>query len=210
MARANEFRRSVQVFISRELSPAAQGRAFLDVTKARVDALIASGEAAPSYSRTIDGVRDAPDSAARVPGVIAYLFDNIGQAVVVAIPFLQNRSPVKSGAYRSGFRIGIDGRIVTAAQFQPSLAVGAREILIWNVEPYGRKVDVQIEGTRHLRFSVEPMILQDTVTMLSRRFGNSLAVKRLSTIAVPSPWTRRTGRDQGRKVDYPAIQITRR
>jgi hypothetical protein len=93
--------------------------------------------------------------------ILSLRWSYLGEIAAFALAFLRERSPVRSGAYRAGFYLGIDGRFVTADRFDPARMGEASEVVIGNVEPYSRKVDVQATGGQRIRFSVPPNLFDD-------------------------------------------------
>lgn len=226
MASAAAFRRSLQVFADRTLSPAAQSSHLARVAKAELAVLIQSGRAPASYRRFVDGREGAPEeSVGPAPlGRIVYRFNHLGAVCTFALSFLVNRSPERSGRFRKGFYLGIDGKFVPMAQFNAAaLTADVKEIVIGNVEPYSRKVDVQLVGGESLSFSVPAGLFEDAVQAIKARFGALVDVKRVYTMKFPGQYTlkqrqvHQSGRYRGRSrkrvgtpVESPAIIITPR
>jgi hypothetical protein len=204
------FRRSVDVFLARALSPQQQSAALAQAAKAGVADLIRSGRAPEQYRRIVDGREGAAEESVRPDGVIVYRFDQMAAAAAFALGFLQQRSPRDSGAYRASFYLGLDGRFVPAARFNPVTMGEVSEIVIGNMQPYSRKLDVQLVGGQSLRVSVPSGIFSDAAAAVRRRFGNSVTAKRVYTMRFPGQYLLRAGRNQGRPVESPALVISAR
>ena len=179
------FSRQVDVFISRNLSPAAQSAALAETARRGVADLIASGMASPRYRRSVDGVPDAPESAVKPGGVIVYRFDFLGEVVAFALSYLQARSPFRSGDFRKSFYVGIDGKFVAASAFNPATMGHAAEIIIGNTQPYNRLVDVQMAGGQRVKFSVPADMYSDAAAAVRTRFGNLVRAYRNYNLSFP-------------------------
>ena len=185
------FSRSVKVFVDQNLSPSAQSQQLADVAKQGVADLISSGQASPRYERFVDGTEGASEDSVRPLGTIVYIFEYLGDVVSYALGFLTTRSPVRTGRYRDSFFVAVNGRAIPAAAFDAaSLDVGS-EIIIYNTQPYNRKVDVQIAGNKRLSFSVPAGIWDDCAQSVKSRFGNTVTAKRLSNVDFPGKYTLR-------------------
>lgn len=209
--RAKSYREQVDVFISSRLSPEARGPKFLAYAERHVDQLIAHGLATENYVRAINGTVGAPDNTATVPGRIVYSFDNLGVIVAFAIAHALTVSPFRSGRFKKGFMVALDGRVMAAATFKPADAAGVVQAILYNDEPYSRKADVQIgEGHRPIRFKVAAGLFEDTAAAVRDKYGNSVSAKRVYDINRPGGYVLRKGRDKGTKVQSPSVVITKR
>lgn len=204
------FRRSVEVFFEGEVAPEALARHLAQVAKATAAELITTGRAPPRYTRYVDGREGAPEETVRPDGVILYRFDYMAEVVAFALAFLRARAPVWTGRYRESFYLGLDGRFVPAARFDAERMGTVSEVVIGNTMPYSRKVDVQLVGTKPLRFSVPPGLFSDAAKAVQRRFGNLVSAKRVYTMRFPDQYTLRTGRKAGKPVESPALVIALR
>lgn len=216
---ANAFRLIAKQMIAAELSPAARSAKLAEFARQGVAGLVASGRASPTYCRFVDGAEGAQESAVRPNGLIEYQFSYIADVVLFALVFLRARSPVGPGApksreapgpFRDAFMVGVDGRPVPAASFQPRSVPLNAEIIIYNRQPYSRKIDVQLVGRKSLHFSVPPGLFDDCVRAVRRRYGNTVTAKRVYNIEHPGKWMRRRGKLKGQKIQSPAIIIAQR
>ncbi|MFC7611629.1 hypothetical protein [Teichococcus aestuarii] len=143
---AKAFQRTTEVFISRHASPQEQSRILAETARKGVAELVASRRASPQYDRFVDGIRGAPEVTVRPGGVIAYQFQYMGEIAAFAWAFLRQRAPRKTGTYQDSFWFSVDGRLISPRSFDPAKVEGAKELIIFNRQPYARKVDVQLVG----------------------------------------------------------------
>ena len=203
------FRQSIRVFVDANLSPAAQSARLAGAARTAVADLVASGQAGPRYTTYVDGQAGADESRVKPRGVILYEFSSIGDAAEFAVTFLIARSgPAVSGAYRAGFVVAVNGRPIPARMFRKASVPPDAEVLIYNVEPYSRKIDVQLSGGRRLKYRTPPNLFDDAARAVKGRFGNSVAARRLYTIRFAGQATIRRGKAAGRIVDSPALVLT--
>lgn len=204
------FKRTTDVFLSRVLSPREQSAALARVAREGVAELIRSGRASPDYDRFVDGRAGADEETVRPDGTIVYRFVVLAEAAAFAMAFLLERSPERSGQYRRGFWFAVDGRPVSRASFSTQrLDPGASEVIIYNREPYSRKIDVQLVGGQRFRVMVPPGIFDDAAKAVRRRFP-TLQARRLHTVNFPGMERAKTGTRAGRRLEYPALLITKR
>lgn len=208
MARAVAVTRQASVFIAAHLSPQAQARALAEAAKRDVAQLIAAGRASPDFTRFVDGRQGAAEETVRAGGTIAYRFAYAGEVAAFALAFLRQRAPVGQGTYRESFYLGLDGRFVPAAQFNPATMGEVAEIVIGNTQPYSRKVDVQLVGGQALQFSVPAGLFEDAATAIQRRFGRLVTARRRGTMRFPGQYRATEGARAGRLVESPAVIIT--
>lgn len=211
------FTRTVEVFIQQSLAPAAQSRLLAETAKAGVAELIRSRQASPRYTRYVNGVEGAPEDSVKPDGNIVYQFSYLGEVVAYALSFLVQRSPVGDGRgpktfyplpYRNSFVVAVDGKPIPMQQLEFD-SIDADEVMIYNRQPYSRKVDVQLVGKKRLRFTVPPHLFDDCAQSLKRRFGNFIDDYRVYTIdGGGTLYTLKTGQRMGLQVNSPALIIT--
>ena len=222
------FREMIKVFVDAELGAPARSAFLARTAREYVGTLVTSGRASPRYFKTVDGRRGAEEETVSGDrGVIVYDFNYVGDAAEFAIAFLIGRSPVGDGsrksakhpkAYRDCFEVAINGRPVSAAGFNKSSVPLDAEIIIYNTQPYSRKVDVQLVGRRALVFSTPPGIFDDAVRAINRQFGNAAKAKRVYNINFAGKYLlqnhqfrtdrpHRVNRSAGTPVESPAIII---
>ncbi|PWC89841.1 hypothetical protein TSH100_04175 [Azospirillum sp. TSH100] len=233
MAKAAVFAHRLDLFIDRTLSPEAQSRRLAEAARTAAGKLIADGRASSSYRRFVDGREGADeDSVAPAPvGKIVYRFNHMGAVATFALSFLKNRSPAasglparpkngKHGAYRDSFWIGVNGRAMPAAAFDADLVPPGAELVVYNINAYSRKVDVQLVGGKSLSYSVPPGIFDDAVKAIRSRYGVLVDVQRVYSMRFSGQYIlqqeqrHRTGRYAGRSrnrrgkpVESPALII---
>ncbi len=210
MSNAQTFRESIRVFVDRNLSPQAQSQRLAAYAKGWLGEAVRDGRFSPSHRRWVDGREGAIEEQVRPNGVILYRADQLASAVPFGLAFLQRRAPSDTGAYRRGFYVGVNGRFVPASQFRPELVPAGAEIVIGNVQPYSRKLDVQRAGGRRIKVSMPPDLFADAARAINREFGTVLVARRVYTMNFPGQYRLRRGRKAGRPVESPAVVITPR
>ncbi|CAO3445722.1 hypothetical protein [Azospirillum argentinense] len=231
MAGAQAFRRSLHLFVDRTLSPEAQSRRLAQRARQERDALIADGRASPSYRWWVDGREGVPEELVQPAngGRIVYRFNSLGAVTAFALAFLIERSPPRSSApinprtgktahYRDGFYVGVGGKFIPAATFNPSAVPPGAEIVIGNTQPYSRKVDVQLVGMEPLMFTVPAGLFDDAAKAVNAQYGDFVKAKRVYSMSFPGQYQLRQeqfrkGRSrkrEGKPVESPALIITSR
>lgn len=187
MSLGGVFRKSVTLMIDRRMSPQEAGQRVATYARENLAEMIRAG-ASPVYTRFVDGQRGRPEEDVRLNGgSIAYLFSTLAQAAEFALTYAVARSPAKSGNFKASWVIGVNGVPWTGplSRIRP----GA-EVVLFNLTPYNRKIDVGGMIT-----SVPPGIVEDTRQAVMRRFPG-LTVSR--TFVIPP-----NGRDlRGGTVPY--------
>ena len=135
-------------------------------TALRESAKIINGKPRPSsFTRNVDGVRGAPETAVKANGFIVYEFQYITEIVAYALQFLVERSPVDSGRYKRSWFVMVDGvRVSNPKDIQPGSI-----IMISNDQPYSRKIEVG-----HMRMSVPHGVVDDASVAVNHVFGNMI------------------------------------
>lgn len=202
-------RQQLQVFADKALSEDARSALLAKVARQTLADLQASGRASPRYRVFVDGREGASeDEVSGRNGVILYDFNYTSDAAAFALGYLQARAPSASGTFRDSFMVAIDGRPVPAASFRPDSVPPAAEVMIYNPEPYTRKIDVQLVGNRVLHYSVPPGMFSDAARATRARFGNAVKVKRTYNINFPGKWVLRRGEKRGDYAHSPALVIS--
>lgn len=223
MANARAFRVGLKAALDAALSPPARSAALARVAKAELAQALRSGRAGESFRVFVDGRPDAPEESVRGDGrgVILYEFSYAAEAAAFALAYLRRRAPELSGAYREGFFVAVDGRMVDARAFDPRRVPPGAELIIGNRLPYNRLVDAQRRGRRAVSYRVPANLYADAVREIRRRFGNSVAAARVRDVAFPGKYrlsraqVRKTGRYAGRvlraegsPVESPGLRLT--
>lgn len=213
-------RQSLQVFVDRELSPAAQSARLATVARNTLADLLSSGRASPRYATYVDG---RPGDESEAQRVVLYEFQYIGDAVVAAVAYLRTRSaPEVSGTFAESFMVAVNGRAIPARAVNPQSIPGDAEVMIYNTQPYARKLDTNRVGSRALKYRTPEGLFDDAARTIRRQFGNTVSAERIVTVRFPGQYTTRraqvamraNGRTRttppGRLVDSPALVIRAR
>lgn len=204
MAKAAAFRQQIQLFADANLSPRARSARLARVARAALAGLQATGRASHTYRLAVDGRPAADESVVRGDGTgkILYSFSYVREAVEFALDFLRARAPVRSGAYARSWYVIVAGHFEIATALDLASIPPTAEIVIGNTQPYNRKVDVQRNGAKPIRFSVPPGEYDDCVAALRQRFGNAMQAKRVYDYNFPgkTPLRRHQKRKSGRRV----------
>lgn len=189
------------------LEPQEINRALAAFAKQELRGVISSGQASTNYERYVNGVQGAPEESVVAPGPIVYQFVNWPIVIREALDELRKRVPRKSGRYASGFLVLADQRPVAEYKSIPATA----EVVIINVRPYTRKMEVGANGPGRRHF-------QNAKNALARRYRDvfSFDVRFLnakSGLHAGVPYIlkrsqgRRKDRQAGMPITYPAIII---
>lgn len=154
--------RTIRVFRDQTLSPQAQSKVLAAIARRKRDELIASGDAPPSYTTFVDGVRDAREESVRPDGAIIYQFNVLGLAAAFGFTFLMARSPVDDGEYRASWLVIVNGKKWTTDL--DDIPHGA-EVMIVNPKPYARKIDAG-----HMRMRVPPGLIEAARQAIRARY----------------------------------------
>lgn len=161
---------AVQLFRAAARATIEQTQAALvDLAKAKHAEVMAADPKPQRFTRRVDGVVGAREEAVRVDGTIAYTYHRLEEIVRVAMDTLFELSPVLSGEYRMGHTIFVDGAAA------PNLKEwnGKGELMIANVLPYARKIEV---GKMRMRVPGTDHVYEQAAYVLARRFGNAVSI----------------------------------
>jgi hypothetical protein len=166
MARFETFARDIQVATA-GLSDDEISREVARFAKTSVGELIRTGEASSNYTRFVNGREGAPEEAFNVrssatPGPILYEFAWWHDVITGALAELVKRSPKRSGRYSRSFIVLANQLPVTNYQ----TVDGAAEVIIFNAQPYTRKIEVGA-----MSMSVAPRHFEGTAASLRRKYG---------------------------------------
>ena len=190
-----------------DLEPEAINAALASFAKEELRKVIASGEGSSTYERYVNGRKGAAEETVQAPGPILYEFTNWPLIVRTALSELAKRAPVKSGRYAAGFVVLAGGMPVKSfADIDP----GA-EVIIFNVRPYTRKIEVGANGGGRKHFD-------GARQALNARFRGAFSVQlqflnMRAGIHPDVPYRlhqaqgRRRGRQSGDVISYPALII---
>ena len=159
-----------RLFIAAARETRAETQAALVALAKREHARVMQAAPRPSrFTRTVDGVRGAREEVVRPDGTIIYVYPRLDEVVQAAMETLFELSPVRSGAYRMGHTLFVDG--VEARNLENWSGEG--KILISNVLPYSRKIEL---GTMTMRVPGTERVYEEADAILSRRFGNQARI----------------------------------
>ncbi|MGI4792914.1 MAG: hypothetical protein ACRYG8_02290 [Janthinobacterium lividum] len=193
--------RTLKLFADRTCSPAARSAMLVQAATNARDELARAHQASPRWSTLVDGHPAATEKGAQ--RVITYQFSRMPQAVSYALGFAVTRSPVRSGAYRQGWFVAVNGRRWTGAF--DAIPVGA-EVMVTNPAPYSRKIEVEA-----MRMSVPPGVVEATRQAVQRAYP-TIACE-LTYVRLPGGYVlhggrlRRKDRQAGEPLTYPALSV---
>lgn len=174
MALGDRFKQRVRALVDSRLS-GPQARAAV-ATFARARAAEQSQlRGSQPIARYVDGRAGAAEESVRLDGgQIVYVWSNIAQAAQFALLKAVELSPERSGAYKRGWFLVVDGTPWTGplASIPPGSAV-----TLTNKEPYHRKID-----TGGQRTSVAPLITEQVRQAVKRKFPSLQASRTFVTI----------------------------
>lgn len=139
--RLETFERDIKV-ATVALEPRAIAAELARFARAEVAEAISAGEASKTYARFVNGRQGATEDQVVPPGPIVYVFTYWPTVIQTALTELRKRVPVRSGRYSGGFIVLVNGQIVTSYEAIPFDA----EVVIFNVRPYTRKMEVGALG----------------------------------------------------------------
>ncbi|WP_421522327.1 hypothetical protein [Ochrobactrum quorumnocens] len=159
------------------LSQEAISAALAKMAKDELAKVIQSGEGSRFYERYVNRVKDAPEESVSAPGPIVYEFVWWQAVINEALSGLREYSPRKSGRYQDSFIVLADQRPVTNFD---EISADA-EIIITNVQPYTRKIQVGA-----MKMSVPPRLFERARQRMFRRFGQSFISVQVKFLNLPS------------------------
>lgn len=133
------------------LEPQQVSAALAKFARAELGKAIAAG-ASPQYDRYVNGRLGASEESVIAPGPILYVFTNWSLVINSAIEELKRRAPRRSGRYAGSFVVVVGGRTVVTdfSRLRPDA-----EVIIFNPQPYTRKIETGYNGpgARHFDLS---------------------------------------------------------
>lgn len=163
----------------------------------------------PQVERFVDGRQGLAEEQVKLYGVIRYEFVRLGQIVAEALKWLIEHSPKESGEYKNSFYVGVNGKLIPAANFNPKAVPSDAEIVVGNKAPYHRKLDVQTIGKKPIKVSVEPFLMERAAQMIRRRYLD-VDCKRVYTMQFTGQYVLKRGKRAGKPVQSPALVLKRR
>ncbi|HTM78590.1 MAG TPA: hypothetical protein VL133_13295 [Devosia sp.] len=162
MAKFETFDRDIRL-ATEAVSAEATSAELAAFAKSELARVIKTGEGNANYTRFVDGIEGAPEESVEAPGPILYQFSWWEEIIVAALAELEKRSPRSSGRYASSFVVLASQQVVTGFD---DISGGA-EVIIFNAQPYTRKVEVP----NAMQMSVPPRHFDMATRALVRKFG---------------------------------------
>ncbi|MBY0432249.1 MAG: hypothetical protein K2Q10_13705 [Rhodospirillales bacterium] len=186
------------------LDPASISRELAAFAQEQRDQLIATGRASPSYDRSVDRVRGAPEYAVRPDGIIVYEFRYLRRVINAALTLAQQLSPKQTGRYAASWFVMVNG-----VQWKGGDVPFGSTVAILNDQPYHRGIHARrIGGNGKMPWGIVEMIRQHVLA----RFGNlvdaNIQFIRLAGGYVLKGHSPRT--QAGDQMTYPALIIKER
>lgn len=166
--------RNIRLWRDANLSPEQASKVLAVIARQRRDALIASGQAAPTYTTFVDGQLNVPEEQVRADGVILYKFNQLPGAVLFGMGFVLAASPVEEGVFRRSWFVAVNNRAWTAPlnEIPPDA-----EVTITNPTDYARKIEVG-----HTQMRVPHGICQHAAQAIGSKFPSLQAETRFIDI----------------------------
>lgn len=193
-----------RLFVQAALETCEETQAALVALAKREHRKVMQDDPRPTrFVRTVDGVRGAREEQVRPDGTIIYVYPRLDEVVQAAMDLLFELSPVLSGAYRMGHTLFVDG--VEARNLGGWSGQG--QILISNVLPYSRKIEL---GKMTMRVPGSDHVYEQAEFALRQRFGNQARI--IFTFRGLMGGSVLTTRAGGNKSEYryPALEISER
>lgn len=166
------------VLATQELSPEKINAALAQFARQSLRTVIADGSGTDRYDRYVNGVPGADESTVKAPGPILYRFQWWADLIPFALKTLIERSPERTGRYKSSWFVMVNG--VRTADYEN--IPGGASVTIVNDQPYSRKID-----TGFMVMRVPPHVVEDSVKVVMQRFGNLVKARR-TMIRLPNPY----------------------
>lgn len=189
-----------------DMEPEAMRRELAAFARSSLAEVISSGQAPAEYERFVNDRAGVPEEAVELPGPIVYLFTNWKLVIETALAELSKRVPRRTGRYAGSFIVTVNGAQITGFDRIPAHA----EVVIFNAQPYTRKLETQGAGYRVAKH------FTPVRGIINRRFSGAFAseVKFLSVSGGVDPRVpyilkrsagRRKDRQAGMPITYPAL-----
>lgn len=233
----SDYARDIRSFVTEHLDPQGSARKF--AAQAREALTEYLGPIHPERTVYVDGDPLRDESAVKPGGSIAYDFSYNADILQFALEELRERSPRRNSSLARGgpgpgsersstpfaesFWVSIAGKFIAPGDLNLEHVPGGDvELIIGNVQPYNRRVTVQMNGRRPISFSVAPGLYAAAAREVNARFGNVVQARAVYNLRFPGKYTlkqtqMRTGershnvkRWAGRPVDSPGLIINPR
>lgn len=169
----------INLFVSRDLSPAGQSRAVAEFARGAIAEADQTNRRIlgriPPRTITVDGRQGAPlESVRPAGGSIIVEWEVVNDVLIWIGDMLRERSPIVSGDYRKGWTLLADGVAIAEGQQIPHAEV----YTFVNVVPYARKIEVgKTESGRAFVIQVPNRIAERTAKDAASRFGNIARIR---------------------------------
>lgn len=120
-----------------------------------------------SFTRWVDGRKDAAEDAVKPHGVILYRYPRLDLVAQYAMEVLHDLSPVLSGEYRDSHTLFLNGVAVSNLK---GLKIGD-EVSIANFVPYARKIEVG-----RMKMRVPNYVYKRAAMKVRARYGNIASI----------------------------------
>lgn len=154
MAKFEGFERDLRLATA-GMEPAAISAALAKYARVELAKAIAAG-ASPQYDRYVNGVAGLAEEAVVAPGSILYVFSNWPLVINAALAELLRRAPRRSGRYARSFVVVVGGRTVVT---DFSKLRSDAEVVIFNLQPYTRKIETGYNGPGRRHFDLSKVAL---------------------------------------------------
>ena len=169
----------INLFVSRDLSPAGQSRAIAEFARGAIAEADQTNRRIlgriPPRTVTVDGRQGGQlDSVRPSGGTIIAEWEIVSDVLIWIGDTLRARSPIVSGDYRDGWTLLADGRTIEEGQQVPHAEV----YTFVNVVPYARRIEVgKTESGRDFVIQVPNRIAERTAKDAAARFGNIARIR---------------------------------
>lgn len=169
----------INLFVSRDLSPAGQSRAIAEFARGAISTADQTNQRilgrVPPRTITVDGHQGAAlDSVRPSGGSIIVEWEVVNDVLIWIGNTLRERSPIRSGDYRKGWTLLADGRAIEEGQQVPHAEV----YTFVNVVPYARRIEVgKTKSGRDFVIQVPNRIAERTARDAAARFGNIARIR---------------------------------
>lgn len=192
----------------------------------------------PEVRTIVDGREGASEDTVRYGGVIRYEFGSGFAVVRAALDWLKREASKVGTEYADSFFVGVlkqetfkqrkgvggkqsfetfgvEGRMIPANNFNAaSRGLSAdSQFIIGNLEPYNRKIDVQLAGLEPIRFNIDDKIFDRCAAAMAAQF-KGFDIRRVYTLTFgelggKKQWILVNGPRAGRPVHSPGLVISR-
>jgi hypothetical protein len=165
----------IKIFISDLLSPEAQSAAFAAFAQDALEDAEATDTAALGYTPThttfVDGSESDDLTRVRPDGTIVFVFDIVGDVLLLIYQMLLEHAPVLTGEYRDSIKLYADGTEVDPKGEIPP----ASQYTFLSGVAYARKIEGS-DGRKPESAQAPDGVFQAVATMAQQQYGNTAKV----------------------------------